>query len=258
MIEGGPFPSMLRRADDRIPSIQERIKAFRRAVETIPDITIPPDYENDEHFWYTALTEYGHVHEELRDAIRDKETRRTKSMGIAINSATSLLERDGKVARDPKTGAWSYDALINYSQNIINLQPVKAGLVFLDLDDFKKYNEKYGHVEADELLVKLSQLLQNNVRPIDMVGRFGGEEFAIVIPHLGRRENIVDVADRLCRQLQEELGVTASFGATMIRKRDTLKKLYKRAVLLMQEAKANGKNCVMGDRAGRRGTSHSA
>jgi diguanylate cyclase (GGDEF)-like protein len=85
--------------------------------------------------------------------------------------------------------------------------------ILLDLDDFKRVNDEKGHQEGDRLLQRVAQYLKTHVRQGDLVGRWGGEEFAILLPAtdpLG--------AERLAERLREgiaALGVTASFGVAL-------------------------------------------
>jgi diguanylate cyclase (GGDEF)-like protein len=112
--------------------------------------------------------------------------------------------------------------------------------VLLDLDDFKRVNDEKGHQEGDRLLQRVAQYLKTHVRQGDLVGRWGGEEFAILLPAtdpLG--------AERLAERLREglaALGVSASFGVVLYR--GDLQELFLRADRALYRAKALGKNRV--------------
>ncbi|WP_117238416.1 GGDEF domain-containing protein [Thermus sediminis] len=113
-------------------------------------------------------------------------------------------------------------------------------LVLLDLDDFKRVNDERGHQEGDRVLRRVAGYLKAHVRQGDLVGRWGGEEFAILLPAtdpLG--------AERLAERLREglaALGVTASFGVALYR--GDLGELFLRADQALYRAKALGKNRV--------------
>ncbi len=87
-------------------------------------------------------------------------------------------------------------------------------LLLGDVDDFKAYNDKYGHVAGDERLQYFGAVLQRCTRPSDFVARYGGEEFAVILPETAAAQGVV-VGERILQALAEESGsrrITASFG----------------------------------------------
>lgn len=129
-------------------------------------------------------------------------------------------------------------------------------LAFIDLDRFKEINDTYGHLAGDDVLRITSTFLNESLRQIDALGRYGGEEFVAVLPATDI-EGAYIVAERLCRRLADipvhhneiDIRVTASVGIaewqpTMSRYED----LIKAADQALYQAKADGRNCV------RRGT----
>jgi diguanylate cyclase (GGDEF)-like protein len=92
-------------------------------------------------------------------------------------------------------------------------------LLMLDIDFFKKINDTYGHIVGDKVLCGISRIFVDNVRPGDLVGRYGGEEFIILIP-MSRHEEVTGIAkeiNRLVSQKEfsaenEKFGVTISIG----------------------------------------------
>jgi diguanylate cyclase (GGDEF)-like protein len=88
-------------------------------------------------------------------------------------------------------------------------------LILLDVDRFKQFNDSFGHLAGDDVLVRTAQLMRDTCRPIDIVARFGGEEFALILPAT-LAEGALAAAER-CRQAIEKENwkhrtVTASFG----------------------------------------------
>ncbi|MGO0061801.1 GGDEF domain-containing protein [Brevibacillus fluminis] len=118
-------------------------------------------------------------------------------------------------------------------------------LMFLDLDDFKKYNDTHGHLAGDRLLCHFARVLQETVRNHDEVGRWGGEEFVILLPHTDTQQSLL-VGERLRANIAREMnGVTASIGiATFPVHALTSDELALRADKLMYEAKKT-KNCMV-------------
>ncbi len=129
----------------------------------------------------------------------------------------------------------------------------RFGVLFIDIDNFKEINDRYGHDLGDQVLKMVAKTLQNSVRSFDVVSRWGGEECVAVIANV-ESENLLTAASR-CRALVEEsslstdpgLHVTVSLGATLARMDDTIDSLIKRADALMYRSKNAGKNRVTAD-----------
>jgi diguanylate cyclase (GGDEF)-like protein len=125
-------------------------------------------------------------------------------------------------------------------------------LVLADLDDFKQINDRYGHQAGDEVLRRFSDVLRDNVRDFDLPVRYGGEEFAVLLPETG-----LEGAEQLARRLQvallalrlPEIGgdhapVTASFGVAAFPAARSAEELLSAADGALYRAKAAGKNRV--------------
>jgi diguanylate cyclase (GGDEF)-like protein/PAS domain S-box-containing protein len=124
----------------------------------------------------------------------------------------------------------------------------KFSLIMLDVDDFKHINDTLGHHAGDIVLKCIAELLTNNVRLLDTVGRWGGEEFMILLPETNQPEALI-VAEKLRITLSDyKIGefdnVTASIGVTTYQADDTLDSLLKRVDSLMYLAKITGKNRI--------------
>ena len=113
------------------------------------------------------------------------------------------------------------------------------GLLMLDLDDFKRANDTYGHVVADELLVALGGALRDAVRAEDVVGRVGGDEFAVVVPDADEAET-ARLAERVRTRLFAEgaaMRVGVSVGAAALHAGDDARELRQRADRALYVAK---------------------
>ncbi len=125
-------------------------------------------------------------------------------------------------------------------------------IIFFDIDDFKKINDTFGHKKGDEVLAAISKTLKETLRENDMVIRWGGEEFLVIVKHLKSikmslllaqkiRENIKNIdMDNLCH-------ITCSFGVgcSIINKRDDFYKLLQDTDKALYKAKRLGKDRVM-------------
>lgn len=126
-----------------------------------------------------------------------------------------------------------------------------CGVIMADIDHFKAVNDTYGHPTGDAVLCMVAKTLQNSVRSCDNIGRWGGEEFLIVLPNI-QHETLMVVAERCLRLVRESrlplehgnLGVTISMGCACIHKGDTLNTLLARADSLLYISKENGRNRI--------------
>jgi diguanylate cyclase (GGDEF)-like protein/PAS domain S-box-containing protein len=126
------------------------------------------------------------------------------------------------------------------------------GILFIDIDHFKGVNDTYGHNVGDGVLKVIAHTLRSNLRPNDLVGRWGGEEFIAII-NSDDIKTIEMVAERL-RQLSshsvykykgEDIQVTVSIGGTLLKMNEPIKSLIERADKNMYEAKSRGRNKVV-------------
>lgn len=128
-----------------------------------------------------------------------------------------------------------------------------AALIMFDIDHFKRLNDKFGHLAGDHVLQVLSQICQNSLRECDILARFGGEEFIIVLPETNA-EQAANLAERLRTQVTEdvvrELGegkaFSLSLGVSELLTTDTdVQQVLHRVDQALYQAKANGRNCVL-------------
>ncbi|WP_456277983.1 diguanylate cyclase domain-containing protein [Bacillus sp. AK128] len=119
--------------------------------------------------------------------------------------------------------------------------------ILIDIDDFKKVNDTYGHQVGDEVLKQVAEVIKDHIREFDVGGRWGGEELAIYLPRVDLASGVA-VAERLVERVAEltEPRVTISCGVGHWQKgqADTPISLFKRADVALYEAKGTGKNRV--------------
>lgn len=126
-------------------------------------------------------------------------------------------------------------------------------LIMIDIDDFKKYNDGFGHLAGDQVLKMVAKAIRSPLRPNDLVARFGGEEFAVLLPET-TLDNARIIAERLRNAVRDSdpgkiendalPRVTISLGVASRRTDSTLDSMISAADKAMYEAKHRGKNCV--------------
>ncbi|OHE56593.1 MAG: hypothetical protein A2027_02175 [Thermodesulfovibrio sp. RBG_19FT_COMBO_41_18] len=130
-------------------------------------------------------------------------------------------------------------------------------ILLIDIDMFKDFNDKYGHLEGDYVLKKIGEILMKNVREIDMAFRFGGEEFAVLLPDT-KHEDAIIVAERFRKAVAANIfypftldgqpdivSKTVSIGVTEFHVEDNIKSFLKRVDNAMYQAKKSGRNMVI-------------
>jgi diguanylate cyclase (GGDEF)-like protein len=125
-------------------------------------------------------------------------------------------------------------------------------LLVLDIDNFKAINDNYGHLAGDEILIDFAKNVQNNLRKEDVIGRMGGEEFAIFLPSIPL-EAAVTFAERLRTIIEAkpvltskgEINYTISIGITNIESHTSIEQALDAADSAMYEAKRSGRNKVI-------------
>ena len=184
-----------------------------------------------------------HVRAELSlTALQDEHQR----LQQALQTIRSMAHQDELTQLPNRRAAI---AALNERLMIWEARQEPSSLIMLDIDHFKTINDSYGHDIGDAVLVALAQRLQGHLRPYDLLARFGGEEFIILLPGM-RLDDAAQLARRLCEQLAADpllqqplqLLVTASFGMTQLRHGDTLHDWLRRADQAMYKSKRMGRN----------------
>ncbi|WGS53801.1 sensor domain-containing diguanylate cyclase [Paraburkholderia sp. D15] len=148
-----------------------------------------------------------------------------------------------------------FDAVLQREWKAAQRHGSPVSLIMADIDFFKSYNDYYGHVQGDECLKRVAEVLSEAVRPGDFVGRFGGEEFVLVLPNTGSeaaRQVAERCRDRLCAaEIAHERSpfrqtVTASFGVGSVipRESDDPVAFVNLVDTQLYLAKDNGRDCI--------------
>ncbi len=137
-----------------------------------------------------------------------------------------------------------------YTNELLRVKRYERDLsiIFLDIDNFKLINDSFGHSAADEVLTKLAYVIKNNIRSSDYFGRWGGEEFIIILPETDKLKahNVAYIIKEKINStdFNIERSVTCSFGVSQYEETDSKDSLLTRADNAMYYVKNNGKNGV--------------
>jgi len=125
-------------------------------------------------------------------------------------------------------------------------------LLLLDIDDFKVFNDTYGHIEGDQVLVRLGRVIKECLRKEDSAYRYGGEEFTIILPMTTQEEGVV-TAERIRAELKKEnfsplpdqkINLTVSIGLAQYKKKEDIKAFVSRVDHFMYRGKKSGKDKI--------------
>ena len=133
---------------------------------------------------------------------------------------------------------------------IARKQNIPLSIVFFDVDNFKKVNDSKGHVFGDQTLIHITSLIKKNIRETDIAGRYGGEEFLVVLPNTNI-ETAINIAERVRQAIAsfcfpDGLKITISGGVSEF-KGECLTEFIRNADKKLYKAKLNGKNQIVSE-----------
>jgi len=184
-------------------------------------------------------------------------TERKRQIETVTNTASELQNTNQQLEEmsftDPLTGLGNRRKLQSVLKEIsFNDSMSSTGLIMIDLDHFKSVNDTHGHDAGDQVLLELANAMREACRVEDILVRWGGEEFVVLLPDSDSRRMQI-AAERLrlhIRQLKIELRnavtlrITASIGATLIQPKQSPESALRKVDKLLYEAKRDGRDCV--------------
>jgi diguanylate cyclase (GGDEF)-like protein len=184
-----------------------------------------------------------------REWLENAVAKRTEALQISNDKLKDLATKDSL------TGILNRGGFFQTAQHLLVLsqrQKSAASFILMDLDYFKNINDTYGHFVGDKVLINFTQIIQSFLRKSDLIGRVGGEEFAIFLSDTG-----IDGAFQLADKIRKAIGssplevegeivsYTVSLGVDSSQEKDySIDQLYKRADLKLYGAKDKGRNRV--------------
>jgi len=176
---------------------------------------------------------------------------------MAIYNAELFFDVERLSITDGLTGLYNHRYFVERLQEEwirATRSNISVCLLMLDIDHFKNYNDQLGHLQGNKLLVELAELVKRNVRSFDVVCRFGGEEFTVILP-VCTLEDAATVAERIRRSCEEHnfIGkehqpsgkLTISIGVSISTKAKTAEELFLMADNALYDAKSQNRNRVV-------------
>ncbi|MEW4454553.1 GGDEF domain-containing protein [Bremerella sp. JC817] len=163
-----------------------------------------------------------------------------------VRQQANLLMTFTESRTDPLTGLSNRRALDDSLESLFAMKDryeLTFSLCIIDVDHFKKINDEYGHLEGDRVLQAVASLIDNCVRETDVVTRYGGEEFVVLMPSTTLAGGLI-FAERVRAAVQQDMKVTVSGGVAQASESDEPQTLLARADAALYRAKANGRNCI--------------
>jgi len=174
-----------------------------------------------------------------------------------LNQANKELERnkvelERLASTDKLTGIYNrtrLDDLFNREIERSKRYKKSFGCAIFDIDHFKLVNDNHGHLVGDIAIKEISALIKNNIRKLDIFGRWGGEEFLLILPeinHEGMKYLLEKIREIISKHSIDKIGCqTVSIGATQYQQGDIIDSITKRADDALYEAKKGGRNKVV-------------
>jgi diguanylate cyclase (GGDEF)-like protein len=173
------------------------------------------------------------------------------SFGFVLLSRDVLIERTRALSIiDPLTGCWNRSKVMGFAHaemERLRRYGIPVSMIMIDLDFFKGINDRYGHCAGDHVLKKFSERISKCVRETDVLGRWGGDEFLIIMPSSDTAAAIElaeRVRDEISREPVEELVISASLGIAGYLPGEDWMAWLARADSAVYKAKAMGRNRV--------------
>lgn len=195
--------------------------------------------KNGEEFW---------LEQTIIPKIDERNQLLKKYMSVSVDITDKKLLQE-MASIDKLTGIYNRRMLDEFLQKTIDVvvrHKEELSLIIIDIDHFKDVNDRYGHVEGDNVLFQTSNIISENLRSSDIFGRYGGEEFLVICTKTDKNGAFL-LAEKLRIAIKEyqfdKVGrKTISLGIADFEKNDTIKSLLEKADIALYKAKNDGRN----------------
>ncbi len=182
---------------------------------------------------------------ELNETLEDRVIQRTDELKQATDELKALATTDSLTNIHNR---YSIMNILDVEVDRAKRHKTSLSVFMYDLDHFKRVNDTHGHKVGDDVLYTLTKVVKQSLRDIDIVGRYGGEEFLVIMPSTSLSD-AVDVAQRICNTISNHKfktvdQVTISIGLVELRSDESMDMLFTRADKLLYKSKDSGRNRV--------------
>jgi diguanylate cyclase (GGDEF)-like protein len=239
-----------------VKSIQKNSNALKTATENCDDIISIQKFIFDyvENVENMIQSRESQKEQEVRQQFRAM-ARQIKELQNETNNYQHTLKQQSKqlhidfLTKIPNRAAWSERLQIEFTR--YQRYQHKLNIAVIDIDKFKIINDTFGHLAGDKVLNVIAQTLQKSIRNTDFIARFGGEEFALLLPEISKEQCEVTL-NKLCQVIKripfkfkkQNISITISVGSTIFTDEDTLESAFERADQALYNAKNSGRDQV--------------
>jgi len=222
-------------------------------IEQIPTVVITSVESVDQQVQLLELGVSDYIHKPFHNSIVKIRVDNVLQASLRYNQVLKAYSEAMEIARtDSLTGIYNRATTQKLIENILQLEVSHTHALFMiDIDNFKMINDNYGHIYGDSVLKELAEALRICFGETEIIGRMGGDEFAVFIPQVHRHGEVLQLGTKLCDRLTarkiQGIQVNCSVGVALAPKHgSTFMKLYNNADKALYMAKSLGKNrcCV--------------
>ena len=197
-----------------------------------------------------------------RDTVKSKmffisisEKTENNHIVVSFSEITSIVDRKRQYLKDAHTDELTqihnrtkFNIVFTQTLEKFQQEDISFSIILMDIDHFKKINDRYGHLIGDTILKKFATLIQKNIADKNSLSRWGGEEFVLLLPNCNIND-AKDIAEKLRLLIETydfgvEKKLTCSFGVAKVNKGDSTKSLFQRVDNALYKAKNSGRNSV--------------
>jgi len=229
---------------------QESIESYEQTKESVERINkeqkkVLKDSAKKNHDKVSnIMSSFSSLHDQIEGQMRE-----ANETIASLNKQIQTLEKSSNL--DPLTRTYNRRAMDKYLSALCNMQgrTPQSSIILVDIDDFKKVNDTYGHLAGDRVLIFLAKLIGSILRDGDKVFRFGGEEFLLLLNRCNS-EALENVARRILDGVRsntllyknDQIKITLSMGSAQLQNDDSFESYINRADKALYKAKNNGKD----------------
>lgn len=172
-----------------------------------------------------------------------------RQAAVAIENAKMYRQLNYLTVTDPITNMNNYRYFVqklDYELERLKRYSGPLCLLMIDVDNFKQYNDQYGHLEGDKLLKKTGEILENSLRKVDVACRYAGDEFVVILPetNMNNAKRVANKIKNSFNEVIEKRKITLSIGIAKYTKKLDRKELIFKADNALYQAKKAGKNQI--------------